>query len=275
MTQSFSRWHFHAAGFFIYSKVNGPPLKGLHFFFFFYKQDFSKSWMSHPSALSILSSQTVGRGWRSAYFSYRAHWSELVNRSPPAHWLCRRVEEVRLRRRRRSDQTVERAAVLPLTCAAALSLTRWQSAPYVWKWAVITIICVPSLVFYNGAIILFFPPLRDAFFLLPPLLPPSPNPPPFLSLLLMPSTSFTLSLIQMTGTGALLIMLWNISPPCSTSQLPYRCGLSADASAPPNPKLLPLFVPPDCCLFFRFHFPNLLLQSLYSAPTYFYPPFVF
>lgn len=31
-----------------------------------------------------------------------------------------------------SDQTVERR---PLTCAAALSLTRWQS---VWKWAVIT-----------------------------------------------------------------------------------------------------------------------------------------
>lgn len=81
-----------------------PPF----FIFFFSKQDFSKSWMSHPSALSILSSQTVGRGWRSAHFSYRAHWSELVNRSPPAHWLCRRVEEVRLRRRRRSDQTVER-----------------------------------------------------------------------------------------------------------------------------------------------------------------------
>lgn len=163
--------------------------------------------------------------WRSAYFSYRAHWSELVNRSLPAHWLCRRVEE--------SDcggapvgSNCRESAVLLLTCAAALSLTHWQSALYVWKWAIITIICVPSLVFYNGVIILF--PCMMPF--LPPSVPllllhfsvPSLlnlpqcllQPSSFLQRVLPssipPYTSFTRSLIQMTGTGALLIMLLNM-----------------------------------------------------------------
>lgn len=53
---------------------------------------------------------------------------------------------VRLRRR----HSWIRLPVLPLTCTAALSLTHWQSALYVWKWAVITTICVPSLLFYKG-----------------------------------------------------------------------------------------------------------------------------
>lgn len=63
--------HFHGevscSWIFIYVKVNGPPLKGLDSFGFF-KRDFSKSWMSRPSALSILSSQTVawGEGVRSS-----------------------------------------------------------------------------------------------------------------------------------------------------------------------------------------------------------------
>lgn len=123
--------------------------------------------------------------WRSAYFSYRAHWSELVNRSLPAHWLCRRVEE--------SDcggapvgSNCRESAVLLLTCAAALSLTHWQSALYVWKWAIITIICVPSLVFYNGVIILF--PCMMPF--LPPAFPfPSKSPPVSSSAFLLPSKS--------------------------------------------------------------------------------------
>lgn len=186
--------------------------------------------------------------WRSAFFSYRAHWSKLVNRSLPAHWLSCCVEESDCAGATVGSNCWE-SAVLPLTCATALSLTHWQSALYVWKWAIITIICVPSLVFYNGVIILFFP-LHDAFFPLSHLLfhfgvpsprstsPSSPSSftstfiesvPQPLSLLLMPSTSFTLSLIQMTGTGALLIMLRNISPLLHFPS-PYHRELSADAS---------------------------------------------
>jgi len=91
----------------------------------------------------------------------------MVNRSLPTHWLRRRVEESDC-----ADSALEsncwESAVVSLTCAAALSLTDWHRALYVWKWAIITIICVLSLVFYNGVIIVFS--LHDVFH------PPSSSP---------------------------------------------------------------------------------------------------
>lgn len=163
MTQSLSRWHFTRLDFHLFQSQWPSSQRP-----WFLKQDFSKSWMSHPSALSILSSQTVAWGEGVHASSYRAHWSELVNRSLPAHWLWRRVEDCA---GAPVGSNCQESVVLLLTCAAALSLTHWQSALYVWKWAIITIICVPSLVFYNSVITWChtFLYLQDASFPLPPL----------------------------------------------------------------------------------------------------------
>lgn len=61
---------------------------------FLFNRIFGKNTECHTRVLSAyLSSRHSRARWKSAYFSHGAHWSELVNKSPPAHWLCHRAEE--------------------------------------------------------------------------------------------------------------------------------------------------------------------------------------
>lgn len=206
-------------------KVKGPPpppplpppaapsSKSLGFLFFAFS--ISQDLKSHTCVISVYSATKQSDEVKECTLLLQSSLKRFGKQLPARPLTLPLHAGVRLRR----SHSWIRLPVLPLTCTAALSLTHWQSALYVWKWAVITTICVPSLVFYNGAFPMgcLLPPVLPSFSssrcfhpLSPaPLVNPSPVCP---ELLRSPSPSFTLPLMQMTGTGAVLIMPGIISP---------------------------------------------------------------
>lgn len=68
-------------------KVHPHFSNGLDFFWFQDLEDSSQDLECHNVPTS------PQMRFRSARSSHRAHWSDLVNSSPPAHWLCRCMQE--------------------------------------------------------------------------------------------------------------------------------------------------------------------------------------
>lgn len=122
------------------SPLAAPSSKGLDFFFAF---RISQDLECHTGVISAYFTSDEAKECTLLLQSSLKRFGKQLPTRPLTLLLH---AGVRLRRR----HSWIRLPVLPLTCTAALSLTHWQSALYVWKWAVITTICVPSLLFYKG-----------------------------------------------------------------------------------------------------------------------------